>query len=188
MRQLDRFEQIVRAANEPTLLSDQNRNQFESLAEQTFVGPDGIEEQFLTEEELHYLRIPKGSLDGRERLEVESHVAATVRFLTQIPWTSSLQNISRFAAGHHEKLNGTGYPKGVSADAIPLQTRILTVADIFDALTEADRPYKKAVTAEHALDILRAEAANGAIDSEIVRILIESQAYVPLIEKDWREL
>jgi response regulator RpfG family c-di-GMP phosphodiesterase len=85
---------------------------------------------------------PKGNLDDRERAEVESHVTATHRYLADIPWTDDLKNMIVYASGHHELLNGDGYPAHLTGADIPLQTRIITVADIFDALTAADRPYK----------------------------------------------
>src|SRR5208337_3181107 len=96
----------------------------------------------------------KGSLDDRERQEVESHVEHTYNFLKQIPWTKEIRNIPEIARGHHEKLNGRGYPGKLAADDIPLQTRLMTIADVFDALAAADRPYKESVSVETALEIL----------------------------------
>ena len=143
---------------------------------------------YLEDEELRYLSIPKGSLDERERREIESHVQRTYNFLIQIPWTEDLRNVAEIAYGHHEKLDGRGYPRGVRGDEIPPQTRIMTIADIFDALTAADRPYKRAVPVERALDILVAEAKEGMLDQELVDVLIESKVYEKLFEKDWEEL
>ncbi|MBW3535292.1 MAG: HD family phosphohydrolase, partial [Gemmatimonadetes bacterium] len=90
--------------------------------------------------------------------------------------------------GHHEKLNGKGYPDGVAADHISIETRMMTVADIFDALTASDRPYKKAMPVERALDILRMEADEGSLDRDLVELFISSEVYKRVLEKDWREL
>ena len=94
----------------------------------------------------------------------------------------------KFAYGHHEKLNGTGYPRRVKAEDIPVQTRMITLADIFDALTEADRPYKPAVSPEVALDILRSEAQAGQLDQDPLEIMIDSRVYAEIVGKDWRRL
>ena len=99
-----------------------------------------------------------------------------------------MKHIETHASSHHEKLNGTGYPHHLSAEDIPLQTRLIAIADVFDALTSADRPYKPAVSTEAALAILRQEADDGLLDREIVEVLIESQVYRRVVEEDWRGL
>src|SRR2546427_12741240 len=99
---------------------------------------------------MRYLTIPKGSLDETERLEIESHVTHTYRFLQQIPWTRELQDIPMIAYGHHEKLDGKGYPRRVTGQAIPIQTRMMTNSDIYHAPNPAYRPYKAAVGAAPA--------------------------------------
>jgi len=131
---------------------------------------------------------PKGTLDDHEREEIESHVTKTFEFLSNIPWTDDVKNLVTYAYGHHEKLNGSGYPRHLEGNDIPLQTRLITVADMFDALTASDRPYKPAVAADKALEILHSEAEAGRLDVELVRVLTESQAYRTIMEKHWREL
>jgi HD-GYP domain-containing protein (c-di-GMP phosphodiesterase class II) len=106
----------------------------------------------------------------------------------QIPWTANLGRVADIAHGHHEKLDGTGYPRGIEADEIALQTRIMTVSDIFDALTASDRPYKNALSENRALEILDMEAEAGMLDSDIVRLLIASEAYRTILDGDWTEL
>jgi HD-GYP domain-containing protein (c-di-GMP phosphodiesterase class II) len=138
---------------------------------------DGMERPLLTEEEVRFLTITRGNLDEQERREIEAHVTHTFRFLQQIPWTRELRDIPRIAYAHHEKLNGEGYPRGVHADEIPVQTRIMTIADIYDALTATDRPYKPAVPSERALDILRMEAKQGMLDHDLLTTFIESRVY-----------
>ena len=188
LRELDELRAAVRRANEPSVLPEAAAEILDTLSLRTFRGPDEAPVPFVTHDELHFLRIPKGSLDERERREIESHVEQTYRFLTQIPWTEDLRNVAEIAYGHHEKLDGRGYPRGVVADEIPIQTRIMTIADIFDALTASDRPYKRALPAERALDILRMEAKEGMLDSALVELLIESQIYKRVLEQDWRSL
>ncbi|MBA3853906.1 MAG: HD family phosphohydrolase, partial [Gemmatimonas sp.] len=116
-------------------------------------------------------------LDPRERREIESHVTHTYRFLQQIPWTKELKGIPQIAYGHHEKLNGMGYPRGVKDAEIPVQTRMMTIADIYDALTATDRPYKRAVPAERALDILQAEAKDGLVDPHLLATFTAAQVW-----------
>ncbi len=132
--------------------------------------------------------IPKGSLDEHERREIESHVEQTYRFLIQIPWTEDLRNVAEIAYGHHEKLDGRGYPRGLRAEEIPVQTRMMTIADIFDALTAADRPYKRALPTDRALDILVDEARDGMLDTELVELMIASKVYEKILREDWKEL
>ena len=188
IEELERLRALVLAANEPTILPERAAAELDGLAGLTFAGPDGTPLPWLTGEELAYLRIPKGSLTDDERREIESHVEQTYRFLVRIPWTGDLRNVAEIAYGHHEKLNGRGYPRGVTGEGIPPQTRMMTVADIFDALTASDRPYKRAVSAERAIDILRMEARDGLLDTELVDTLVESGVYRRILEVDWRAL
>ncbi|MGH7719814.1 MAG: HD-GYP domain-containing protein, partial [Gemmatimonadaceae bacterium] len=176
-QQMDRFLAMVLEANEPSLLYDNDVPDLRELSTHVFLGDDGALQPLLREEEILMLSIPKGTLDAHERSEVESHVAHTYRFLKQIPWTEQLRRIPEIAYGHHEKLNGQGYPRGVCADQIPVQSRIMTIADIYDALTASDRPYKRAVPAEQALDILRGEAMEGLLDRELLRLFVEARVW-----------
>jgi HD-GYP domain-containing protein (c-di-GMP phosphodiesterase class II) len=177
-----RMREVVREANEPAVLDRPPPAALAEIAQRTFELPDGPVVPYLTADELHYLQLPRGTLDHHERAEIEAHVEETYQFLIKIPWTDDLQNVASYAYGHHEKLNGTGYPQRLTGAEIPLQTRIITVVDIFDALTESDRPYKRAVTPERALDILHAEAKAGLIDPDLVRIMIESRSYRAVID------
>jgi len=104
-------------------------------------------------------------------------VTYTLNFLSRIPWTNEIKNIPAIAAAHHEKLDGTGYPNNLSAQQIPIQSRMMTISDIYDALCAADRPYKKAVASEHALDILFDEAKQGLVDVELLKIFREAEVF-----------
>ncbi|MGZ5474140.1 MAG: HD-GYP domain-containing protein, partial [Thermoanaerobaculia bacterium] len=128
-------------------------------------------------EEARILSIRKGNLDAAERLEIESHVTHTFNFLQKIPWTRDLAAVADIAYAHHEKLNGRGYPRKLSAVDIPIQSRMMTVSDIYDALTASDRPYKRAVPTERALDILRMEMNDGLLDPSLVDTFIEAKVY-----------
>ncbi len=175
--ELDHLLAAVIAANEPTILSEEAGEELACLAKRMFTDIEGMERPLLTDEEVRFLTITRGNLDEQERREIEAHVTHTFRFLQQIPWTRELRDIPRIAYAHHEKLNGEGYPRGVRGDEIPVQTRIMTIADIYDALTATDRPYKPAVPSERALDILRMEAKEGMLDKDLLATFIESRVY-----------
>ncbi|MCX5765787.1 MAG: GAF domain-containing protein [Gemmatimonadetes bacterium] len=174
---LQHFLDAVVRTNEPTILPEGTFEELEEINARTFVDFDGVEKPLLSNEELRYLMINKGNLDERERREIESHVSHTFRFLEQIPWTRALKGIPAIAHGHHEKLDGSGYPRQVAAAEIPVQTRMMTIADIYDALTATDRPYKRAVPVERALDILRDEARDGALDSALLTAFVEARVF-----------
>ncbi len=137
----------------------------------------GREQPFLSEQELLALSIRRGSLSDQERQEIESHVSHTYEFLSQIPWTSEFRQIPEITWAHHEKLDGSGYPRGLTATAIPLQSRMMTIADIYDALVAWDRPYKRAVSVERALAILDDEAKEGKLDEVLLELFVSARVY-----------
>ena len=124
----------------------------------------------LDPQEFRFLSIRKGTLDEQERLEMESHVTHSFHFLSKIPWTPVMRGIPEIAYAHHEKLDGSGYPRGLTDPEIPIQAKMMTISDIYDALTAQDRPYKRAVPLERALDILHDEALKGQLDKELLEI------------------
>ena len=128
-------------------------------------------------EDVAALGVPRGSLTPEERREIEDHVRHTYDFLVRIPWTQGLSRIPEIAAKHHEYLDGSGYPAQAPAPQIPVQARMMTVADIFDALTASDRPYKTAVPLERALDILHAEVKRGKVDADVLTLFIEARLW-----------
>ena len=184
---LARYSDAIKAANVPRVLDEEAAGILEEIASKGFMAPDGVEQPYLTPDELHYLSIKRGNLDEAERKEIESHVVHSYDFLTNIPWTEDLSRIAEIVRGHHEKLNGKGYPDGATRDQLSLETRIMTVCDIFDALTASDRPYRRAMPVEKALQILRREAEGGALEPDIVELFAESEVYKKVLEKDWRE-
>ena len=175
--ELCRFLDAITRANEPTVLAEGSFDALREIGRRTYVDFEGRERPLLGDEELQFLMIRRGSLDENERREIESHVTHTYRFLEQIPWTPELRGIPEIALGHHEKLNGRGYPRAVTAEAIPVQTRMMTISDIFDALTAGDRPYKRAVPWARALDILRMEATEGMLDQHLLKSFIDARIF-----------
>jgi len=176
LEELDEMRRTVCRANEPSIVDRETSNALADIAARRYRAPDGVERPYLTSEELHFLELRRGTLDDSERAQVEYHAEATHRLLSAVLWTDALKNVATYAYGHHEKLDGSGYPRHLHASDIPVQTRIVELCDMFDALTEADRPYKHALSAEAAFEILRDEANAGRIDGELLRILIQSMA------------
>jgi HD-GYP domain-containing protein (c-di-GMP phosphodiesterase class II) len=170
-------------ANEPSILAEGASEALASLAEQTYVDPMGVQQPLLSAEEVRFLSIPRGNLDARERKEIESHASWSYDFLERIAWTPELRDIPVIVWGHHEKLNGTGYPRGVGAAELGVQTRMMTIADIFDALVASDRPYKRAIPTERAIAILRAEVADGALDGDLVETFVAAEVWVAVADE-----
>jgi len=177
LEQLDQFFATIVSANEPSLLERARATDLNRIA--AYCPPFERRHGFsiVNDYEFAMLAIPKGSLSRDERHEIESHVTHTRNFLQLIPWTEEFKGVPEIAGAHHEKLDGSGYPNGRSAQEIPFASKIMTICDIFDALTASDRPYKAAVPAEFALDILQKEAKAGSIDQSLMKVFIESAAY-----------
>ncbi len=172
----DSLNRIV-LANEPAVLPQDFAAEIERLALRSFEDHLGNRHTVITPDEATVLAIPKGSLTPDEIRQIQSHVVHTYQFLAQIPWTKEFRRIPEIARSHHEKLDGSGYPYGVKADEIPVQSRIMTIADIYDALTAGDRPYKAAVPVDTALDILGAERRAGRIDGALFDLFLEGKVY-----------
>ena len=141
---------------------------------------------YLTEREMHVLGIRRGSLSEQERIEIESHVTHTFNFLSKIPWTRGLKRIPEIAYAHHEKLNGRGYPNHLSSTEIPIESQIMAVADIFDALTASDRPYKRAVPLQKAIDILYFDVKSQHINKDLVDLFVNKEVYRAIEGKSFK--
>jgi len=175
--QLRDWIQGIVAANEPSVLPEDKASMLEFLSQQIYHDISGMAHPLLDPQEFRFLSISKGTLDPQERLEMESHVTHSFHFLTKIPWTPVMRGIPEIAYGHHEKLDGSGYPRGLTESQIPLQAKMMTISDIYDALTAQDRPYKRAVPAPKALDILHDEAGQGKIDKDLLDLFVAKRIY-----------
>ena len=168
---------IIAQSNEPTVLPEGDFQYLQQLATRDYVDIRGERRNLVMPEEARILSIRKGNLDATERNEIESHVTHTFNFLQKIPWTKDLISVPDIAYAHHEKLNGRGYPRKLMATDIPIQSRMMTVSDIYDALTASDRPYKRAVPTDRALDILKMEVNEGLLDNSLVDVFIDAKVY-----------
>lgn len=174
MARIDAALEAIARANEPTILAQDTSAVLAGLSGLSFVDTRGRQVTPIGDDELAALQVARGSLTASERIEIQHHVTHTYNFLVRIPWGRSLAGVPEIAGKHHEYLDGTGYPAHLPEPAIPLQARMMTVADIFDALTASDRPYKRAVPAETALEILRGEVAAGKVDARVFELFVEA--------------
>ncbi len=182
-QRIRQFMALIVEANEPAVFHQTIPPALQQVVDYCFPGEDGESIPLLSAFEMEALTLARGSLTPDERQEIEYHVSHTYAFLQHIPWTKGLASVPDIAYSHHEKLDGSGYPRGLGREQIPLQARIMTVTDIYDALTAGDRPYKQSLPEELALDILRDEAARGKIEMDLVDVFIDSNAYRLLPER-----
>lgn len=138
---------------------------------------NGVETPYLTDEEQRDLSIRKGSLNEAERKIIENHALVTIKMLNKLPFPDKLKHVPEYAGAHHEKLNGTGYPYGLKKEQLPYPSRIIAIADIFEALTASDRPYKKSMPVSKALQILESMRKDGHIDGDILELFIKEKIY-----------
>ena len=175
--ELDHYAEFITRVNEPTILPSSEFELLAEISQKTYRDPRGAERPYLTSEEVRFLSIPRGSLDSTERRQIESHVTHSFNFLAQIPWTPEYRGIPEIARAHHEKLNGQGYPNGLRSAEIPVQAKMMTICDIFDALSASDRPYKRAVPTDRALEILKLCTRDEEIDPELFRLFLDAHVY-----------
>src|ERR1700674_577985 len=172
--------EAIETANEPSVLPEDKASTLSDMKGHDFPDVSGRVHPLIAPEEFHFLSIQKGTLTNEERKEIESHVSKSHDFLSKIPWTKLsplMGDIPEFAWGPHEKLDGSGYPRGLRGSEIPTQVRMMTISDIYDALTARDRPYKPAVPTPAALDILNAEAGRGELDPDLLDVFIAKRVY-----------
>jgi HD-GYP domain-containing protein (c-di-GMP phosphodiesterase class II) len=177
VEQLDRLLAAVEHANDPGHADTDPIPDLQAAARYRIPGDDRTPGVLLDADELACLSLANGTLSAEERVQMQSHVTHTFAFLSLIPWTPPLSRIPEFAYAHHERLDGSGYPRGLTAAQLPVQANILAVADIYDALRAGDRPYRAAMPQDQALDVLRREAMAGRLDEALVEVFVESKAY-----------
>ena len=177
---LNLYLETVVEANEPNVSEREVTELLQEIAKYQFRDLEDNSMNLIQDFEFENLALAKGSLSPEERREIESHVSHTYSFLSLIPWTRNLSNLPDIAYAHHEKLDGSGYPRGLKQEEIPVQSKIMTISDIYDALTASDRPYKPALPVDRALDILGYEAKAGKLDADLLQVFIESNAWTPV--------
>ncbi|MCA9581959.1 MAG: GAF domain-containing protein, partial [Myxococcales bacterium] len=177
-----RYWHTVEQANEPTVLKEGDFSTIAQIGQMMYRDARNEDRPLLEANEIASLQVQKGSLNDRELEEIRSHVLHTREFLERIPWGKDMLRIPEIAGAHHEKLNGTGYPKGLASEAIPLESKIMTIADIYDALTARDRPYKRAIPIDRALQILDFEVKADHVDGNLVQLFREAKVYDVLTE------
>src|SRR5690606_5512278 len=178
LESVDAFFEAICRANEPSHIDGTTLEMLKTEGVRTFLDAGGEAKSFLRADEMSRLIIPQGTLSEIERDEINSHVSHTWKFLSQIPWTQDLRQVPYIAFAHHEKIDGTGYPRRLVGDAIPIPSQIMTICDIYDALAASDRPYKKAMPPEKALDILAREVKAGKIEGELFKIFLDGKVYL----------
>ncbi len=181
-KELDETYEWLEEISTKGYVQDEEIARVRELGEKTFPSADGTRQPYLRPEEVENLCIQKGTLNEEEWVEMRSHAALSESYLDQIPWSDELQSIPCIAGAHHEKLDGTGYPQGLLGDEIMPQVRMLTISDIFDALTASDRPYRKAATIERALEILNLESDENKLDDDLVEVF--GSIVIPRIQDD----
>lgn len=176
--QARRAEALVEEIDTAGYLPDEKLAALSRLGEEKWLDEEGTAHPWIEEEELAMLSIRRGTLSEQERQIMEEHVQVTDKLLSQIQFSNDLSHVREWAAGHHELLNGSGYPRHLSGEEIPMESRIITILDIFDALVADDRPYKPGMPVEKALSILEAMAEKeGKLDSRLTRLFIESRCW-----------
>jgi HD-GYP domain-containing protein (c-di-GMP phosphodiesterase class II) len=138
---------------------------------------EAVKSAFLSADEMENLCIRKGTLTTAEREVINYHIVATIKMLECLPWPKHLKNVPEFAGGHHERMDGKGYPKGLAREQMSVQARIMGIADIFEALTASDRPYKPSMKLSQALDIMNHFKRSGHIDPDLFDVFVNEGIY-----------
>ena len=164
-------------------LQEEDLGKVQELASKTYTDENGETQRLLTDEEITMLSIRRGTLTAQERKQMQEHAMSTWKILNQVQFPDAYANVPSWAASHHELLNATGYTKGLSGSQIPREIRLLTILDIFEALTAKDRPYKPPMPLEKAWKILDSMVTEGALDGDILAEFKKSRAWEQIIEE-----
>ena len=175
--EIDDIIRFILASNEPTVLDHGAFERVAEIAARSWRDDDGRDLPYLSSTEAGCLQIRRGSLNEQERLEINRHVEHTYKFLREIPWSRTLRDVPDIARWHHEKLDGTGYPNSLRGEQIPIPSRMMAISDIYDALTASDRPYKRAMPTDKALDILAADVKRGQLDAHLFDVFVEARVW-----------
>ena len=158
-------------------LKEEDERRLQRIALESVVNAEGQSEPLLSTHDLELLLIARGNLTASERNIMQTHASLTYDLLKNIPWPKTMSRIAELAASHHEKLDGSGYFRQIKENELSLETRILAILDIYEALTSIDRPYKKALPPEVALNIIRAEVDSGKLDRDIFELFVSQEIY-----------
>lgn len=175
---------LVKRVNQPGPISDEDWKMVQMLGTLTYQDTDGRQRPWFIPEELEAMNVQRGTLTPRERVVMESHVTETRKILAEVKFSEHYKNVPKWASAHHELLNGSGYPDGLKADEIPREVRLITILDIFEALTAKDRPYRAAMPLEKSMAILESMVKDGLLDGKILKLFQDSQVW----KEDWDEM
>jgi HD-GYP domain-containing protein (c-di-GMP phosphodiesterase class II) len=184
LEQLDDDRAVVRQANTGGEFMDDGRIEaLRRIARYTWRGPDGREQPFLSADELDNLCIRRGTLNHAEREIINHHITMTIRLLEALPWPAHLRNVPEYAGGHHERMDGKGYPRGLTREQMSVQARVMGIADIFEALTASDRPYKPGKTLSESLSILGRMKLDHHVDPDLFDVFLRERVYLEYAER-----
>ena len=159
-------------------MDDDLQQRVKDIAEYRWVGPDGIDAKFFDDNEIENLTIAKGTLTNDEREVIQNHMAVTIKMLAQLPFPKHLVNVPEYAGGHHERMDGKGYPNGLTRDEMSVQARMMGIADIFEALSASDRPYKTGKPLTECLRILGFMKKDNHVDPDIFDVFVRDKVYM----------
>ena len=178
LRQLDQDREFLRKCNiGGEFMAPAAQEHVKKIAEYKWLDQSGNTAHFLTDDEIENLSIPRGTLTAKEREIINYHIVATIKMLEALPWPKHLRRVPEYAGGHHERMDGKGYPRGLTREQMSVQARVMGIADIFEALTARDRPYKKGKTLTESLQILGKFKEGGHIDPDLFDVFIRRKVY-----------
>ena len=185
LRQLDSDREFLRHCNVGgEVMSPELRERVNRIGTgYKWIDVSGGTADFLTQDEIRNLTIARGTLTSEERETINHHIVATIRMLEALPWPKHLRNVPEYAGGHHERMDGKGYPRGLKREQMSVQARVMGIADIFEALTAKDRPYKRGKTLSESLNILGNSKLNGHIDPDLFDIFVRKKIYLRYAEQ-----
>jgi len=179
LARLDADRDFLRFANIGSeAMTPEDQQRVIDIARARWIGPDGYERDLLSEDEITNLTIRAGTLNAQEREIINNHISVTIRMLESLPWPKHLQAVPEYAGGHHERMDGKGYPRGLRGDQMSVQARMMAIADIFEALTAKDRPYKKGKSLSESLEILGGFRLRDHIDPDLFDVFIRKKVYL----------
>ena len=185
LRQIESDREFLRHANVGSeLMTPEDQERVKKIGTgYRWIDVDGKSANFLSDDELENLNIRAGTLTQSERETINYHIVATIKMLEQLPWPKHLKNVPEYAGGHHERMDGKGYPNGLTREQMSVQARVMGIADIFEALTARDRPYKRGKTLSESLDILGKFKLGGHIDPDLFDVFVRQKVYLKYAEK-----